>query len=466
MNKINVAMFAAAAVASAHSATVDQVIVRQQWPWSETIKVEYVLSDVSAPVNISVDATADGVAVDATKLQASLSGDVYGVAKNGACTLEIDPAIAMGASMTAVRHFQVRLTTSAAPAGLNDELYRIFDLNDGSCESVSRADIMNRPDKYGAYETDFSKIGDGFTTTLDPSEVFIWTGVTNNPAYKTDKLVMRRMYAKDKVWQASVNDSRYWVKLTNDYLIAVFETTQAQWTKIFGVNYSHFASADDADYRPVENVAQAEVIGGPTEWITVHGSTKSYRTRIGSQIYNFPTNSYLHDVSKNTFMTKLWDKTGYEFFLPTEAQWEFACRAGTTTPYNHGKPGTILLVSDSVAWTSYNANKETHVVGTKPCNAFGLYDMHGNVMEMTAAAGSVASNRNGHGDTEADPIVEPLGTEQIHNICLKRGGAYTVNADDAWTSSYTRYYAYTYDAVSNDMGFRLICPVNRQWEAH
>ncbi len=464
MKRLNVAMFAVAAVATVNAATVDQVIVRQQWPWSETIKVEYVLSDVSDPVNISVEATADGVAVDAAKLRAAIVGETYGVSGNGAHTLEIDPAVALGASKAAVRRFQVRLTTSAAPAILTQELYRIFDLNDGSCENVSRADIMNRPDKYGSYETDFSKIGDGFNTTLDPSEIFIWTGVTNNPDYKTDKLVMRRIYAKDKVWQASKDNDRYWVKLTNDYLIAVFETTQAQWTKIYGANFSNFSSADDSPYRPAENMGQGEVIGGPAEWITIH-ATKYSRTSVGGEIYNFPTNGYLHDVSKNTFMAKLWDKTGYEFFLPTEAQWEFACRAGTTTPYNHGKPNNIPAVSSLIAWTHYNSDGETHVVGTKPCNAFGLYDMHGNVMEMTAAGGNVASNADGHGNSEDDPIVEPLGVAST--ILIKRGGAYTessLNYD--WTSSYKRCGSYLYTQTRSDMGFRVICPVNRQWEAH
>ena len=459
------ALFAAVSV---QAATVDQVIVRQQWPWSETVKVEYVLSDVSDPVNVSVSATADGVAVDSANLAASLRGEVYGVAGNGAHTLEIDPAVALGASKATVRRFQVRLTTTAAPANLTQELYRIFDLNDGSCESVSRADIMNRPDKYGTYETDFSKVGDGFNTTLNPSEIFIWTGVTNNPIYKTDKLVMRRMYAKDKVWQGSVDDERYWVELTNDYLIAVFETTQAQWTKIYGVNYSSYASAEDADFRPVESVMQIEVIGAPNKRYKRADAAANtyYGTVLNNEVYNFPTNAYLHDISQNTFMAKIWDKTGYEFFLPTEAQWEYACRAGTTTPYNHGKPGDGLLISDLVAWTHYNSDDHTHAVGTKPCNAFGLYDMHGNVMEMTAAGGSIATNRGVHGESEDDPILEPLGGI-VGDSSIKRGGAYTASSlGDNYTSSSKRCGWFTYTAIRNDMGFRLVCPVNRQWEAH
>ena len=465
MKRINLAMLAVTAVASVHAATVDQVTVRQQWPWSETVSVSYVLRDAADPVTVSVEATADGTPVDSAALAAAITGDVYGVT-NGVHAIEINPAIAFGAAKTTVRHLQVRLTTSAAPAILTQELYRIFDLDDGSFESVSRADIMNNPAKYGTYETDFSKMGDGFNTTLDPSEVFIWTGVTNNPVYKTDKLVMRRIYAKDKVWQGSVNDERYWVKLTNDYLIAVFETTQAQWTKIYGTNFSHFASAEDSPYRPAENVAQGEVIGGPGNYITVHGKSKYAITVVGNEIYNFPTNGYLHDVSVNTFMQAMWNKTGYEFFLPTEAQWEYACRAGTTTPYNHGKPGNIVGVASLVGWTYYNSGGETHAVGSLPCNAFGIYDMHGNVMEMTAAAGSIASNRDGHGETEDDPIIEPLGVAYT-SAYVKRGGAYTESSlGYDWTSSYKRCIWFDYSGVRDDMGFRVVCPVNPQWYTH
>ena len=469
-----ITMFAVAAVVAVQAATIDQVIVRQQWPWNETVKVEYMLTDAAAPVNVSVTATADGVAVDSASLAAALSGDVLGVAKNGAHTIEIDPAVALGAARTTVRQFEVQLSVSPAPAILTQELYRIFDLNDGSCESVSRADIMNHPEKFGAYETDFSKIGDGFNTTLDPSEVFIWTGVTNNPIYKTDKLVMRRIYAKDKVWQGSVDDGnvsktydKYWVKLTNDYLIAVFETTQAQWTKIYGTNFSYFASAEDSPYRPAENMYQIEVIGGRQEYHAIHGTTYNYRTIVGKEFFGFPTNSYPCDVSRNTFLSKLWDKTGYEFFLPTDAQWEYACRAGTTTDCNHGIPGIIVGISGRVAWNSYNSENRTHEVGTKPCNAFGLYDMLGNVAEMLPAKGSILSGNEGHGATQDDPIIEPRGAFDSFS-CVKRGGAYMQpsGTPDWWTSSFSRYPWYGFSDPISFIGFRVTCPVNRQWQAH
>ena len=163
----------------------------------------------------------------------------------------------------------------------------------------------------------------------------------------------------------------------------------------------------------------------------------------------------------------MWTKTGYEFFLPTDAQWEYACRAGTATAYNHGIAGNIPLRSSLVGWTDYNSGGETHVVGTKPCNAFGLYDMHGNIAEMLAAHGSILSGNEGHGETQDDPIVEPLGAFDSFTV-MKRGGAWfrPGGIEYWWSSSYSRYRWYAYGDATNFIGFRVVCPVNRQWEAH
>jgi formylglycine-generating enzyme required for sulfatase activity len=76
---------------------------------------------------------------------------------------------------------------------------------------------------------------------------------------------------------------------------------------------------------------------------------------------------------------------GYKFDLPTEAQWEYACRAGTTTSLNSGKNITsetgVCYNLDEVGWYSENSGNEPHNVGLKKPNAWGIYDMHGNVME-------------------------------------------------------------------------------------
>ena len=69
---------------------------------------------------------------------------------------------------------------------------------------------------------------------------------------------------------------------------------------------------------------------------------------------------------------------GYKYSLPTSAQWEYACRAGTTTNYCSGDTKEDL---SRVAWWGRNSNDKTHPVGTKEPNAWGIHDMHGNVQE-------------------------------------------------------------------------------------
>ena len=112
---------------------------------------------------------------------------------------------------------------------------------------------------------------------------------------------------------------------------------------------------------------------GDTPWGYVNGSWKhdsqfSWRNPGFSQTDNHPvTNVSWNDAVE--FCKWLGKKAGQNITLPTEAQWEYACRAGTTGDY----AGDF--------WFGGNSNKTTHPVGTKKPNAWGLYDMHGNVSE-------------------------------------------------------------------------------------
>jgi formylglycine-generating enzyme required for sulfatase activity len=122
------------------------------------------------------------------------------------------------------------------------------------------------------------------------------------------------------------------VKITKDFEMGKYEVTQAQWKSIMGSNPSRFKGDD----LPVEQVSWEDV---------------------------------------QQFIQKLNSKSSrYIYRLPTEAEWEYACRAGTTGDY----AGDL----DSMAWYGLEkANETTHPVGQKKPNAWGLYDMHGNVWE-------------------------------------------------------------------------------------
>jgi formylglycine-generating enzyme required for sulfatase activity len=174
-----------------------------------------------------------------------------------------------------------------------------------------------------------------------------------------------------------------------DYLMGKYEVTQAQWEAIMGKNRSRFKG--DLS-RPVEGVS----------W-----------------------NDCQEFIQKLNARTEV-KSAGIIFRLPTEEQWEYACRAGSTGKYGllaDGREGIL----DEMGWYDDNSGYETHPVGQKKPNAWGLYDMHGNVREWTASWDSNYS-------------------------CICRGGSWRNSAGRCgvdYRSSYIPDYWY------GNLGFRL-----------
>ena len=131
------------------------------------------------------------------------------------------------------------------------------------------------------------------------------------------------------------NEMQHQVAITHPYYIGKYVVTQDQYEKVMGTNPSHFKGAKN----PVESVSWRDA---------------------------------------QNFCKKLSATSGKTVRLPTEAEWEYACRAGTTTAYYFGESENVLA---DYAWFSSNANKTTHAVGEKKPNAWGLFDMHGNVFQ-------------------------------------------------------------------------------------
>ncbi len=123
-------------------------------------------------------------------------------------------------------------------------------------------------------------------------------------------------------------------------------------------------------------------------------------------------------------------KTGRFYRLPTEAEWEYACRAGSREPYSFGSDTTLL---GTYAWYDGNSEKRYHKVGQKKPNAFGLYDMHGNVAEWTMDAYREDTYANREGAPEKDPWVVP---EQLYPRTV-RGGSWQDKATALRSSART-----------------------------
>ena len=473
MTMKKIALFASV-VSSAllQAATISQVIVRQQWPWSTDIKVEYMLTGVTSPVDVAVKAYNGGKELDSPNLQNAIRGERFGIAEGGVKTLVIDPVAAFGTATDSIPDFSVELSVTESAGNIGEVLYKIFDLSNGECEDVTRAQLLNG--EKGTVETDYGKIGDGYRTSL--GDVVIWTGVTNNPAYKTTHLVMRKIPAKDVVWQIGSptdepgravrdSESQKYVKLSQDYYIGVFEFTQAQFESVCGQNTTYTpvfpldAAVDKREY-PVNNISYSAIRGNMT-----------YTGESGEKI-NWPTNSELHEVvadpARVCFLRDLRARCkGVEFDLPFDPQWEFACRAGV---YNKGLSDGLGLRSgaeasdrlDVLGWYSANSEVQAHLVGQKRPNAFGLYDMHGNVRELLANwAGNVSNPTCGSGNNADDAMVDPLGPVQSSGARSTRGGSFDFIS--GYCRSASRFAATDYYSVCSNQGFRVVCPVGTKW---
>ena len=405
---------------SLHAATINQVIVRQQWPWSTDVKVEYSLTGVDAahPVDIAVTAYNGDTPLDSSRLRSSIKGDLYGITEEFG-EFYIDPIAAFGSERIAMTKFKVKLAVSDSAANLNDVLYKILDLTSPyKVTDVTRKDLRNG--KYGKCVTSFADIDPEFSTSL--TDVLIWVDVTND-VYKTDKMVFRRIPAAGQSFMFMTNNvyvnggAGVEVSFTKDFYIGVFEVTQSQQAKFY-TRTSWETNALYTAKRPATRLSIETLRGSWASWPNnqTHTDCQNYDCLAGN-------------------MQKA---TGLRIDLPTEAMWEYACRAGTTTtlyggtdnPVNTANRWFSLLLyrgrwcnradnnyGNDAATRNSNLSDCTAAVGTYLPNAFGLYDMLGNALELCLDRWSDSPS----GGT--DPVGTTSTADASKNYCVGRGGS-------------------------------------------
>jgi formylglycine-generating enzyme required for sulfatase activity len=190
-----------------------------------------------------------------------------------------------------------------------------------------------------------------------------------------------------------------WVTLTRAFWLGRTEVSQAQWQAVMGSNPSGF-SGDDLPVETVSWDAAMEFCRKLTE-----------RERAANRL-----------------------PAGYAYTLPTEAQWEYACRAGTTGDYT----GTL----DAISWYTDNSAYTTHPVGTKQANAWGLFDMQGNVTEWCL---------NWYGSYPGGSVTNPSGPASA-SPRVTRGGGWNFSVDFCRPA---RRFRSASDSVGKSIGFRV-----------
>ncbi|MFA7174906.1 MAG: formylglycine-generating enzyme family protein [Kiritimatiellia bacterium] len=402
--------------AMAADPTISGVTVQQRWPWSRLVDIDYVLTcDPGESMDISIEAY-DGPTLLTLPLS-SLSGDLSNV-QRGTRRIVWDPTMTADTNSGVLPQFRVALT----PARVS--LYMIVDLtksegDTGQTEYVYESDLTNG--LWGAW------VRNPVTNGQTAVQSVIWTGVTTNDIYKTDKLVLRRI-SKGEGKIGSSFPPTLSTTLTKDFYAGVFLVTQRQWERITGANPSWFNNVAYYQSRPVEQVSYNDI----------RGASNSTPASV-----NWPATGVLVDPS--SFVGKLRTKTGLEDFdLPTETQWEYACRAGTTTRYNDGISGTLNTTSnaqiDVLGRYLYNGGKIwdgttltqpvqscgpencTAIVGTYLPNAWGLYDMHGSVFEWCLDWSATLEGGE-------DPKGAESGIKRVF-----KGGCWDSAASSCWSS--------------------------------
>ena len=346
--------------------SISNVSARQRWPWNSLVDIDFTIGGASEGEAFFIDVTASAENGARTLYAKSFTSEP--IAKAGANRIVWD----FGVDYPDYRADDVRVTVTATPISDSTPVYMVVDLSGG-------ASATSYPVHY---------------TTNAPTMT-----VGQEDPCKTTELWLRRVKAKNIVrgygstWtQKTTNYDPHYAMLTNDFYIGIFPLTQAQAYNIKGAYYSYFTNETCRATRPMDAVNIA----------TVRGS------------YGFPPRSVAK--TSGSILRNLEDRTGLPFDLPTEWQWEFALRAGTTENYYPG-----AKTQNKRDWSTLeeprNATEDygTLYVDHGNPNSWGLYCIFGNVWEWCLNQpgwfeGIGANKATAYINTQDNPKIDPCAS--------------------------------------------------------
>ena len=435
MKKTYAYIFASTFLAvTAHAFTVSGVSAHKRWPWSNVVDVDFSIGGAEANSIFRIEVKASYAGGD--RIINAKTFATEPVAKPGAGRVTWN----LGVDCPDLKASDLRVAVIATPFDTAaTPVYMVVDLSGGK-------NATSYPVHY---------------TTVDP----VHTPKAAD-ACKTTELWLRRIHPKGENFiiagTAAPSDSNnnYYSKLTKDYYIAIFETTQQQWYQLNAAWISDMSNETWRATRPVDAF---------------------YTQRLFSKDgWKWPDDK---SVLASSVLGRLRSKSGIAFNLPTEAQWQYAANGGTVGSYTYKDPTGRTYGYTEIARCLENSGKDTVIgsdgwdglcdadvgsacVGSYKPNAYGLYDMIGNVSEdCVDAYASGAKTKQYYVDNGfMFPLVDPEGLSRTAaneltgglRVVRRGGGWQTSNPTLVWRDlGYQAYTADNHGKYPFTRGFRL-----------
>ena len=412
-------IFAAACALSA-SATpaIQNYSVEQIWG-EKVLKVSFTLTEKAI---LTVDVLTNGVSIGATN---------YSTMRD---PLESGNEFPANKIVAAGEHVWMWRPTLEWPERKMASEYFQVELKAWSFDDPPDYMIVTYNVKSNAYFYARAEDIPGGIKTADPSDADAVAALSSDP-YRTSKIILRKIPAAGVKWRMGspstetyrqANEVPHYVTLTNDFYVTIYPLTFTQ--------YNNFMDGqNDPSIRPKYNIS----------YTTLRGA-------IASRCW--PDNGY--EVTSGSGLGKMRAKMGLRLDLLTEAEWEYACRAGSEAPWNG-------YTENEVAWhenATKTANAVYHPVGLKKPNAWGLYDMHGMANEWVL---------DQYGPYPTEDVIAPVGVTTNANMRILRGGMQNKqHTNGKWISAISTRSAYrmsfdptkTQTSAPNYFGARVGCP--------